>query len=276
MRKIVIILSIFAFTSEIYSQNIGIAEKEAINKMALYKAWWKITPDGGILTPIYPNFSDGSTVCYFDDEGNLRKFVQWSDYPESTSSRVAYYSEEGDLMYILFSDFQPEGYSYQGIAYKTVSDEFTDSIEFRYHVQYNMMVDFENSYIQGKSSKYPTITCEWNTLSKYTHVDSLVSYLQIETPQSPTNCKMVQFDKPSINQITFINNDNVNLRESAKTSSKVIRTMMCGENVKILEVLQEETVRNVGTYNWYKIEVIQMTGYIFGAYLEPIEKEIKP
>jgi len=43
--------------------------------------------------------------------------------------------------------------------------------------------------------------------------------------------------------------------------------------VKILEVLQEETVKNVGTFNWYKIEVNQTTGYIFGAYLEPVEKE---
>jgi uncharacterized protein YgiM (DUF1202 family) len=137
------------------------------------------------------------------------------------------------------------------------------------------MSDFENSYIQGKSSKYPAILCEWNVLSKYSHVDSLASFFFFFTLQTPTNCKKVQFSIPSINQITFINNDNVNLREDAKTSSKVIRTMTYGDTVKILEVLHEETVKNVGTYNWYKVEIIQRTGYVFGAYLEPVEKEVK-
>jgi hypothetical protein len=42
-----------------------------------------------------------------------------------------------------------------------------------------------------------------------------------------------------------------------------------------LEVLPEETVRNVGTYNWYKIEVFQKTGNIFGEFLETVEQEIE-
>jgi hypothetical protein len=265
----------FGYTSVSYSQNIGIEEKEAINNMPLFKAWLKNTPNGGILTSVDPKFFDGSIVCYFDEEGNLRKHVSISDYPDSTSEMIACYSEDGELMYVRFYNFQPEGYSYQGIAYKTFRDDWGDTIEFRYSVQNSNMTDFENYSVQGKSNKYPAITCEWNVLSKYTHVDSLASYLRIETLQPPPGCKKVQFCTPSKNQTTNINNDNVNLRESAKTSSKVIRTMRTGEKVKILEVLQEETVRNVGTYHWYKIEVYQQTGYVFGAYLEPVEKEVK-
>ena len=265
MRTILFISIFFGYLGVAYSQNIGIAEKETINNMILCKA--------------YKANVEGFTACYIDDEGNLRKFVQRIEYPGSLLETIAYYSEEGELMYIRFCNNDTEGYSYQGIAYKISRDyDWGDTIEYRYNVQYSMMADFDNYSIQGKSSKYPAITCEWNLLAKYTHVDSLASYLlnfQIKIQQPTFKCKKVQFSKPSKNQKTYINNDNVNLREGAKTSTKVIRTMGSGEIVKILEVLQEETVKNVGTFNWYKIEVNQTTGYIFGAYLESVEKEAK-
>jgi len=274
MRTILFISIFLGYLGVAYSQNIGIAEKEAINGMVLYKAYTDNKPEGGMLTPVKPEYFEGFSACYFDEEGNLRKFVQRIEYPESLLETIAYYSEEGELMYIRFCNNDTEGYSYQGMAYKISRDyDWGDTIEYRYKVQNRMMADFDNYSIQGKSNKYPAITCQWNELAKYTHVDSLASFFRVKILQPPDNCKKVQFSKPSKNQITYINNDNVNLREGAKTSTKVIRTMGSGEIVKILEVLQEETVKNVGTFNWYKIEVNQTTGYIFGAYLEPVEKE---
>jgi hypothetical protein len=276
MRTILFMSFFFGYLGVSFSQNIGIEEKETVNSLILTKAWSKNTPTGGVLLPTDPQYEDGSTCCYFDENDNLRKFVQRIDYSDSSLETIAYYSEEGELMYISFSDYQPEGLSYQGVAYKTARDEWSDTIEFRYKVQYSMLPDlFENYSIQGISNQYPAISRECNVLALYTNMENLAAYLHIETLQPPAKCKKVQFVKPSKNQITYINNDNVNLREGAKTSSKVILTMRSGVQVKILEVLQEETMRNVGTYNWYKIEVHQTTGYVFGAYLEPVDKEVK-
>lgn len=277
MKKIVIILSIFAFITDVFSQNIGIAEKDAINNMVLYKAFTKYTQaTGRELTSVDPKYVDGESCYYFDSDEHLRKIISWSEYPESSGVIIAYYDKEGELMYILFSDFQPEGYSYQGLAYKTHRDyDWGDSIKFQYNLQYNMLSDFENISVYGNSSKYPAITPEWNVLSKYTHVDSLALIYGIETFRQPANCKKVQFSKPVKNQIAFTNSHNINLREQPNTSSRIVRTMDIGLIVKILEVLPEETVRNVGTYNWYKIEVFQRTGYVFGAFLETVEQEIE-
>ena len=58
-------------------------------------------------------------------------------------------------------------------------------------------------------------------------------------------------NKPSKNQTTFTNYFRINLRETANISSKVITTIDIGESVTILGVLQEESIRNIGNYNWY-------------------------
>jgi len=271
MKKVVIILSILIYFSDAYSQNCGIAEKEEINSMVLYKAYLEWTNSERELFPDDKGSIDGGFYCYFDSDNNLRKIISWSEYPESSSAIIAYYNEEGELMYIIFSEFQPEGYSYQGIAYKTHSGEFSDSIDFKYKVQYNDMADFENSNVQGISNKYPSIIGEWR-LSNYIHIDCLKSYLQIETLQPPPNCKKIQFNKQlSKNHTSFTNSHNVNLREQPNTSSKVITTIDIGSRVIILDVLQEELIENTGNYNWYRIDNYGIEGYIFGAFLEPVE-----
>jgi len=259
-----------------YSQNCGIKEKEQVNNIVLSKVWEQDTK-GGVrdrFTSEDPKQADGEVCYYFDSNGNLRKFMLRWEYPESLSLIIAYYNEEGELMYIIFSDFQPEGYSYQGIAYKTYCGEFSDSITFNYNVQYKFLPDFENRNVQGNSNKYPSMIGEWK-LSSYVHVDSLKSHLQIETIQPLPNSKKVKFYKPSKNQTTFINSHGINLIEGINTSSKVIINIDIGKKVKILDVLQEESVGNFGNYNWYKIEVNNISGYVFGGFLEPAEKEIK-
>ena len=274
MKKTVIILSILIYFSDAYSQGCGIAEKEAIDSMVLYKAYLEWTTDSEQeLISTDKGHIDGGFYCYFDNDSNLRKLISWIDYPESSSVKIAYYSEEGELMYILFSEFETEGYSYQGIAYKTHCGEYRDSIDFKYNVQYEFESDFENISTQGTSSKYPSVIGEWE-LSNYTHIDSLKLHFNNEL-KLPPNCKRVQFDKPSSNQLTFTNSHNINLRETANISSKVITTINIGEKVKIIEKGKEENIYPFGKHNWFKVNVYSKTGYIFGTFLEPVEKTLE-
>jgi len=276
MKKAVIILSILIYFSDAYSQGCGIAEKETIDNMVLYKAYLRntsyrqTTQNLWELTSADPEYYDGKSYFYFDSNGNLRKHIETVSYPESLSTKIAYYNIEGELMYILFGSFDAEGDSYQGIAYKAHCGEYNDSIVFKYNVQYEFGVDFENRSTQGISSKYPAI------IGSYSHIDSLKLFLSIEELQLPTNCKKVQFDKQiSKNETAFINSFNINLREQPNTSSKIIRTMTVGERVNILGVFHQENINNLGNYNWYKIDIYGIEGYIFGAFLETVEKTIE-
>jgi len=275
IQVVVFLVFFLGCVGDLYSQDNGITEKDTINGMVLCKAFAKNTKDGWGLISGDPKTMDGSVAYYFDDEGNLRKLVSWSNYPESSSATIAYYSEEGELMHIIFSDSQPEGYSYSGIAYKMHREENNNNIDFKYKVRYSFMADFENSYVQGNSNKYPSSIGK-EQLPIHANIDSLKSHLRIEKFQPPSNCTKVRFYKPSKNQITFINNENVNLREGANTSSKVIVTMGVGDRVKVLEVMREESVKNLGSHNWYKVAINDLVGYIFGAYLEPVDGIIKP
>ncbi|MCL2681950.1 MAG: SH3 domain-containing protein [Bacteroidales bacterium] len=276
MKKAVIILSILMHFSAAYSQSCGIAEKEAINNMVLYKAYFHSPHSAEEILSTYNGYTTEGYYCYFDGNSILRKLIFWSEYPESSYTRIAYYSEIGELMYILFSHFDTEGYSSQGIAYKMCGGEYRDSVAFRYNAQYEFGVDFKNTETQGAANKYPSVIGDWR-LSNYIHIDSLKWYLEIEEiPLQPLpNCKKVRFDKPSSNQTTYTNSLNINLREQPNTSSKIIGTMTIGERVKILDVLHQENINNSGNHNWYKIDRNGMVGYIFGAFLEPVEKVIE-
>jgi len=272
MKILFVFLLFLGGIINIFAQNCGLVEKDMINKMKLFKAYSQYSEEGTKLIANHIIEIEGETYYYFDEEMNLRKFILWNEYPESLGVIIAYYSKNKELMYIIFNNFQPEGYSYSGIAQKTHCG--SDTIDFRYQLQYSNMADFENSIVSGNSNRYPVITSDWDILSKYSHVDSLKAFMQIEMLQPPHGCKKVVFSKPSKHQTTFTNSNNVNIRERANTSSKVITSLHIGRKLEILDVLHEETVKNLGNYNWYKIKVNQIEGYIFGAFLEPIEKEI--
>jgi hypothetical protein len=278
MKHFFSLLLFFICFSNSFSQNKGWVEKNIINNLILYKAYIQNgdVGEGRILTPNNPKYADGYQCIYFDSEGNMRKYISWFDYPESFATTIAYYNEKGELIYIISCNYQPEGYSYQGIAFKTVNDDYDHNIEFKYKVQYNEMNEFENYTIQGNSNKYQAIVCDLNLLELYANVEALAVCLAIEEMQPPQKCKKVQFTKPSKDQKTFTNYLNINIREDGKTSSAIINTIDCGITVKIVDILPEENVGNFGNHNWYKIEYNNYNnlGYIFGAFLEPVEKEI--
>jgi uncharacterized protein YgiM (DUF1202 family) len=241
--------------------------------MILTKVWSENTAVGMVLLSNDPNYFDGFYSFYFDQDNLLRMFVSSTNYPESSSEVIAYYNKEGELMHISFYRHEPEGYSYQGIAYKTQCE--VDSIYYKYNIQYEMMGEFEKRDEERYDNHYSLIIEEWDILKMYSHTGNLQSYFKIKSLIPPEECKKVQFRMPQKNEITYVNKDKVNVREQRNTSSKVISILDIGARVKILDILQEESIKGLGTYNWYKVEINNITGYIFGAFLEPVEKEVK-
>ncbi len=115
--------------------------------------------------------------------------------------------------------------------------------------------------MKGVSDRYPQITPEYDYLAKYSHVDSL----GINHSLSLENGNLVTFSQPIKDKTSVINGIRVNIRKSPSVSSKIVKTLDLGERVKIVDVVQGESI-------WYKIEWRDITGYIFGAFLEPVEQ----
>lgn len=61
--------------------------------------------------------------------------------------------------------------------------------------------------------------------------------------------------------------DMVNLRTAPTTSSKVVTTLPIGSKMIILEANDSTTVINGIESNWYKIEVNQKTGWLWGGFI---------
>jgi len=273
MKKIIIILFVIALYADAYSQDCGKEEINNLKNLILTKAWSENTPTGAVLLPNDPKYFDGSTYYYFDEDGNLRKYVSVAEYPESRSKTVAYYNKLGKLAYISLYDYQPEGYSYQGIAYQANCDNNT--VYYKYTVTYDMAGESKAWNREGHSSNFSIIIDNHDILAQYTDTKKLQSFLRINALTPPANSPKIQFRKPAVNDITYINSNNVNLREQASTSSKVIGALNSGKRVKILEVLHMEAIGNLGTYYWYKIQLNGISGYVFGAFLNTDEAQIE-
>jgi hypothetical protein len=271
MRYLKIILTLFLSCAVvvIYAQPVGVVEKEQINEMKLYRFWIENTPTGKRMSMDATSFIDGSARAYFDNNRHLRKFVAHWEYPESSSTTIAYYNEQGDLMHILFSEFQPEGYSYQGVACKTHSEEYCDSVSFEYDMQYiaNTGGRFDNTHVRGFSDRYPRISPEYDYLARFSHTDSLGLHLDRDYSLSVGNHNLVTFSQPNKGQTSIINSAGVTMWELPSISANTIKTLDLGTEVKIVDVIQGETL-------WYRVEWKNIAGYIFGAFLEPVEQQL--
>lgn len=182
MKGIVFItLFIFGVLST-YAQNKGRNEVYKINR--------------SILTARYNASLDGGISFYYDEDGLLRKFVNWSDYPESSSVHIGYYNADGQLIYILFNNQQPEGYSYKGSAHVNDDDSAINNITFDYKLQ-EEGINFINHHIQGQSSSFPDLIGDW-PLSKFTCTDSLKVLFDIENIQNHFSSKKSIFPSSRI------------------------------------------------------------------------------
>ena len=85
------------------------------------------------------------------------------------------------------------------------------------------------------------------------------------------------FNKPGKGDITIINNNHINFRTKPTLKNKVIQQLSVGHLVKVLSVGKQQRISPWGKHYWYKVEtyVGEKKGWVFGAFLEPVEVKVK-
>lgn len=87
----------------------------------------------------------------------------------------------------------------------------------------------------------------------------------------------VTFKKPKVNDEAIINANNVILRRKPTTKSEIIGKINPFAIVKILSIDKNEKIEPWGEHHWYKVKYrhLKPEGYVFGAFLEPVEVAVK-
>ncbi len=83
-----------------------------------------------------------------------------------------------------------------------------------------------------------------------------------------------RFVKPGKSNQTILNNS-TSLRSRANVYSTAIQKLKVFERVKILSVGKQESIDPWGKDHWYQVKAGQKMGWVFGAFLEPVEKKIR-
>jgi hypothetical protein len=220
------------------------------------------------------NYVDFLDTLYYDTAGRIRKIVSHKCDGGCKSGDISYFDADGYLRFNLFYDYdQGEGINREIYMKKnklllskgeTYDDNNGNPIALSFFIK------------KGKISK----EIKGIPFGHTAHLDSLKKQYN-NNLEMPKNCFQVVFSLPEIGSSTFINAINTEVRTSANFKSQVIDTLKMGQDVRIIESTKDENVREIGTYPWYKIEYTTdfgntlKTGYVFGAFLEPVEIEIK-
>ncbi len=79
------------------------------------------------------------------------------------------------------------------------------------------------------------------------------------------------FRMPKQFNTSVINDNNVILRSRPSTKSKVLRKLNVFNRIEILSVGKQERIGRWGKYHWYQVKMGEKKGWVFGAFLEPVE-----
>lgn len=254
-----------------------INEVDRINNLVLSKGYLIYRDDVHHIEPAisteYEDYGWTPACVYYDSVGRIRKYVDVNEMADGGGGHVniMYFDEAGLLCYNLYSDVD-QGQMLHG----------------KMHVRNLTILQFEGS---AYSMDYNN--AEWRDflyldkslplkINEYEfaigNVDDLKKWLKIENVSIPHGCSKVKFTAPRSGDTAVVSGDGVLVREEPSTTSKIVAKNSIGGFVSVLCVMHAETLGKFGTYNWYKVQQDwyegKQTGYIFGAFLEPVEQVI--
>jgi len=279
--KFIIFSIILLLSKPLFSQDIeSIIEnckKEAhqINNLTFEKMvlqYATVSKNDDISFPCYRDVNENMSYIYKDNEGKIRKFLTMWNHVEWFGYDVHYFDTTGNVVcsYIYNRTYMsPHFYGYrymsdgkQIFCDMDVYDEDKDLWERITYSEGEILLTYSNGF------------------DKILHTDSIMPFCKslygiedVFNADLPT--KKVCFVSPRKRTKTIINARGVNIREKSNTNSSSILVPRFGEIVEILEKGREENIEPFGKNNWFKVNVNNKTGYVFGAFLEPVEEIIK-
>ena len=215
---------------------------------------------------------------YKDDQGSIRKII-YTNYEYGYDVLICYYDTFGQLIRTVFN-FKNETESFWGYQFADQGGLFFSNIAY---IKYDH--DYEEEEIRG-----PLVKIEYEyegkilhfgdyTLERFTRVTNFMSYYNIDN--FPSECATVTFSLDVKSGKTIVGSNNVRIRDAAHLQSNIVETLYAGDDITILAQDKLQNIATWGEFYWYKVTyqnffIDDHTGYIFGAFIEPVEKEIKP
>jgi len=259
-----------------------------INTLTLTKAYLTFDPDNKwILSDNKrPNASDrflDEFSIYKDAQGNIRKII-YTNYEYGYDVLICYYDTFGELIRAVFN-FKDDTESFCGYQFADQGDLFYSNIAY---IKYDPDDVEEEILTFEKEIQGPRIEIEYEgqilhfgayTLERFTHVTNFKSYYNIDS--FPSGCATVTFSLDVKSGKTIVGSNNVRIRDAAHLQSNIVETLYAGDDITILAQDKLQNIAPWGEFYWYQVRyqnffIDDHTGYIFGAFLEPVEKERNP
>ena len=232
--------------------------------------WWLSTRNDHTLKVGSDQFLDEFAI-YQDSHGNIRKVI-FTDYQYGYDVCIFYYDTSGVLIYAVLG-LEAEEESWNGYQYSDKSGVVLFNIK---HIDNS---GFRETPLIKDIYKYSGQVLNigaWN-LDRFRSVDKFKSYYKIGN--FPAGCSKVTFTYEVDSGKTVIKENNASIRTAEGLNSSITKKLNAGRDITIISKGKKEYLSPWGDFFWYKIKyerffINDQIGYVFGAFLEPVEKII--
>jgi hypothetical protein len=289
-KIVAVIVLLIVLSDRLYSQErandtlikLCKSEVDNINNMTLYKGYLMYGNDAHSIESSvgmeYEDYDWTPACVYYDSEGRIRKYADVNETVDGGGKHVniMYFDETGSLCCNLYSDVD-QGQMLHGkmYVYNSTVLRFEGSA---YSMDYN---DGEWRDFLYLDNPFPIKINEYEFAIR--NVEDIKNWLRIDDISMPDGCLKVRFRTPQINDTVVISGKDVLIRENPSTISRIVARNSTGGFVSVSGVMSKENIGKFGTHNWYKIQQDlyetgdrKQTGYLFGAFVEPVEQIVTP
>ena len=245
-------------------------EVNRINGDTLYK---KIVTYNGLHSKntlgidSYKDTDECVSFIYYNSYSAIKKLVHLFSYPEESGYVIQYFDKYGYTAKTIIHEESAMNPAISGLQYAYGGKSVYTNLE-----EYNSETSEKEAIASYSSHEMPFNN---RFLDDIKHVDSILGFCintyQVKDLSAIEVSNLVTFALPERGHKTVVNAKDVLVRKKPQLNSKALFSVSIGDIVSVTEKGEEQTINNYGTYPWYAIEINGETGYIFGAFLEPVE-----
>ena len=219
-------------------------------------------------------------ILYVDEQNRIRKYISYDNTEDYGWQNISYYDTTGSLCYVLFRD---DGFTGNDISAYAYHDGYIysmgDSIiqgEVKYEETGNNNTTLKLEYQTLHNGSITKLLATPEIIRIHPTTEELLSTFNFSEVIVPAKSARVSF-VPNICGFSYVNRNDVLVREGPGTSYPLVEEydkpfkLNVGIDVGISEIAKKEAIGELGTHCWYKTNF----GYIYGAFIEPVEQKIE-
>lgn len=253
---------------------------DEINSMPLVKIAESYDRNAGAYWKTVDNLEDNNIYdgyykhIYLDHNHNIRKLIYYSSSEDHFNRLICYYDINGNLLFMILKISEVSTVDIYGSMHYLDSEIIKiDIIKTEY--KDGMPLPQTKIGLHNLNNEVGSFN-----MDDFTNTKSLSDFLNLDIQKLDfTNAFIFQFSAAEKNKYTTVNTNSLNVRQDTSVKSQIQGSLNAGDTAYILDMINLPLEDKSLNY-WYKIrydtENGNKEGYVFGAFLEPVEKIIKP